>query len=58
VEAASILPIVQRTRPPSMSLVELIRMIFISYSLHFNWIYCEPSAEVEFSFESSGLTFT
>ena len=23
-----------------------------------NWIYCEPSAEIEFSFESSGLTFT
>ena len=28
--------------------------------IHFlsNWIYCEPSAEIEFSFELSGLTFT
>src|ERR1700730_13458413 len=32
--------------------------LYLRIHFIFNWIYCEPSAEITFSFESSGLTFT
>src|ERR1700731_4218345 len=32
--------------------------LYLRIHFIFNWIYCEPSAEITFSFESSDLTFT
>jgi hypothetical protein len=32
--------------------------LYLRIHFIFNWIYCELSAEVEFSFDSNGLTFT
>jgi hypothetical protein len=32
--------------------------LYLLIHLIFNWIYCEPSAEIEFSFESNGCKLT
>ena len=42
-----------------MASVELIRKLFFPrIHLIFSWSDCEPFAEIDFSFETNGLTFT